>query len=170
MYPPTEVAQPMADLIRGVSRGKARRTPVDQIHMTVVFLGDRPERDVERITREARSISASTGPIKLKPERIIAMPENVPPRLVALECAASKNLQSLYSRLVAALTDPDEPVRPRLLPHFTLCRFRRGAPAKPMHAPVTMPAFEVRELRLVKSTLAPEGADHTPLATIPLAS
>lgn len=170
LYPPPEIARAMPDLVRGVSRGKARRTPVDQIHMTVVFLGDRPEREVEKITLEARSIATATGPIRLAPERIVSMPEHAPPRLVALECAASKNLQSLYSRLVAALTNPDEPVRPRLLPHFTLCRFRRGSAAKPIQASVSMPPFEVCELCLIKSTLSPDGAEHTRLATVPLAS
>jgi 2'-5' RNA ligase len=168
LYPPPDVAAAMGELIRGVSRARVRRMPADQIHMTVLFLGECPEGQVERIALEARTIAAGMGAVALTPERVTTMPEHAPPRLIALECAASKNLQPLYTRLVAALAQPEEPIRPRLLPHFTLCRFRRGAPAKPMHAEVTLPGFEVPELRLVKSTLSPEGAVHTPLATIPL--
>jgi 2'-5' RNA ligase len=162
MYPPPDAAAAMSELVRGVSRARARRTPVEQIHMTVLFLGDRPEAVLDRIASEARTLAAGTGPIRLTPKEVVSMPSHSPPRLIALETIASRNLQALYARLVQGLAEPDEPVRPTLLPHFTLCRFRRGAPAKPMRTAVTLPAFEVRELRLVKSTLSPEGASTRP--------
>jgi 2'-5' RNA ligase len=169
MYPPPDAAAAMSELIAGVSRARARRMPVDQIHMTVLFLGDRPEAQVERIKLETRTLAAGTGPVLLTPQRIITMPERPPPRLIALETAVTPNLHGLYRRLSAALGRAEDNNRPTLLPHFTLCRFRRGAPAKPMHAPAKLPPFECTELRLMRSTLSSEGAEHTSLAAIPLA-
>jgi 2'-5' RNA ligase len=160
----------IAELTAGFNRGKIRRVPSDQIHMTVLFLGDRPAAELDAITAKARDAAAGTGPVTLTPTRVLTLPENPPPRVLALEAAAPHNLHALYKRLIALFPAlGDHPHRATILPHFTLARFRPNSNGKPVSTPVNLPTMEVTEIHLIQSLLKPEGPEHTSLATLSLA-
>ncbi len=159
----------MSALTAGLSRAKVRRVPADQIHMTVLFLGDHPAAEVDAITAKIRAAAAGIGPITLAPHRMFTLPQRPPPRVVAHESDASPNIHELYRRLVTAFPAlGDRPNHPALLPHFTLARFRPSAGGKMISSPAHFPAMQVHELRLMQSILGPQGPTHTVVATIPL--
>jgi 2'-5' RNA ligase len=149
-----------------------------QLHLTLVFLGYQPEREIDRIASlalDARGIRAPT--VELEPD-----PVSVPrarPRLFALDAKAEgvKALQAGVSdRLEAArLYKPEK--RP-FWPHLTVARVRperRGArrPARILNPPEPLPnallePFFCRRIRLYRSYLRPQGAEYVPMAEIEL--
>ncbi len=154
-----------------------RPVPTENLHITLAFLGYRPEKDVERIG-EAMAECASPAPLieLLDP---VPRPPRGRPRIFALPAISpgAEALQAaLQKRLVAErLYEPEK--RP-FWPHLTLARVRpeeRGSrrPAKVEMPPASLPAelkkphFSGR-LALYRSELKPSGARYVPLAQIEL--
>ena len=160
----------------------ARRVPVDQLHMTVAFLG---------------SVAPSTGAILAGQLSSVVLPlpsvcaqacEYWPsaahPRLVVVPFAAGDGLVDLEAgvrELVSSLGLPVDEHRP-FRPHITLARFARsarpareagGGPSVPHGAPPlekaalqVIPRFDT--LTLYSSTLARHGARYRALASVAL--
>ncbi|HMN40023.1 MAG TPA: RNA 2',3'-cyclic phosphodiesterase [Phycisphaerales bacterium] len=169
LYPPADVAARMSEFTAGLSRARVRRVPAGQIHMTLLFLGDRPGAELDAIIAKIGAAAAGIGPITLAPHRVFTLPQRPPARVVAHESDASPNIHELYKRLVAAFpTLGDRPAHPTLLPHFTLARFRPNSNGPVMSSPAHLPPMKVGELRLVQSVLGPRGPTHSVLATVPL--
>lgn len=158
----------------------ARRVNVDQLHMTVAFLGTvAPETGA----RLAAGLHAVVAPL---PSQRAEAPEYWPsaahPRLVVVPFAAGSGLAELEARvrsLVAGLGLPIDDHRP-FRPHITLARFARAArPARERAAADTpLPATPLLDgaafgftprfdtLTLYSSTLARHGARYRELASV----
>ncbi|PTB18333.1 RNA 2',3'-cyclic phosphodiesterase [Trinickia symbiotica] len=111
-----------------------RRVPVDQLHLTLAFLGS--------VSPEKGALLAAALPSVIVPlpaldgERFEYWPNRSHPRLVVVSFALSDALAEIESRvrtLVAGLGLPIDDHRP-FLPHVTLARLPRNA--KPIAAPV----------------------------------
>jgi 2'-5' RNA ligase len=159
------------------------------LHVTLAFLGYRPEKEIASI---AAAVGAAAAPVRaprLAPAEVVARPRKRP-RVFALDlhdegdaCAA---LQQVVSDALAAArlyTPEKRPFRP----HVTLARVKRdrrarspGAPA-PAATPTPAPdaprlpsdppplaPFAAAQVTLYRSTLRPQGALYEPLATITL--
>lgn len=148
-------------------RDDLRPVPAANLHVTLCFLGWRPERDVPRI---AETVSkASTG---LSPPRLAALGlEPVPPRRPRLFALDLDDLGGGASAVQAAVGEAlaagrlFEPEKRPFWAHLTLARVKRGERPSPLLAPAP-PAepFETAELTLYRSTLRPQGALYEPLA------
>jgi RNA 2',3'-cyclic 3'-phosphodiesterase len=154
-----------------------RPVPVDNLHITLAFLGHRPQEEVERI---ADIVGAGVRPA---PRVELCDPAPRPAhgraRLFALPAASlgAEELQAeLQERLIGKrLYKPEK--RP-FWPHVTVARVRadgRGS-RRPMRVerppgslPVELrkPAF-CRRLTLYRSELQPSGARYVPLAQVKL--
>jgi 2'-5' RNA ligase len=161
------------------------------LHITLVFLGYRAEKDIERIAE--LSFAEPSPPFSLRPEDIVEVPPRRP-RLYAIDMedkdgALGRLQSSIAERLQkAGLYEPEK--RP-FWPHLTIARFKqterhrtargpRGRPGRPSggsNEPAgPLPEFpdELREpfeasrLTLYKSTLKPQGAEYEPLAKMDL--
>ncbi len=163
---------------QGASRATLRAVPRDSLHVTLAFLGERPERDLEAISAAAQGLGS--GPV---PAAFDGLPRPIgarPPRLFALrvESSAAERLQAeLAARLVAigAYADPREPDRRPFWPHLTVFRVRRGRPgsgdAPASHRLGPLPvgergghAFGFVRVSLYLSETRPEGASYSRLA------
>ncbi|RDU95534.1 RNA 2',3'-cyclic phosphodiesterase [Trinickia dinghuensis] len=163
----------------------ARRVLVDQLHMTVAFLGSiAPEKGAMLAGR----LGAVVAPLlPQRAERSEYWPSAAHPRLVVVPFAAGDGLAALEARvreLVAGLGLPVDDHRP-FRPHITLARFARSAgPAReasvgraspraalpPGETTLdVVPRFDT--LTLYSSTLARHGARYRALASmaVPLA-
>lgn len=147
-----------------------KATAIEQLHLTMLFLGERrpgllPD-IIESVTAAARSVPV----FSLEPVRLIALPEEGMARLVAVETTAPTALIELQRRLAARLVK-EEKRSSKFVPHLTLCRFagmgvERAALPKRDEASEELllkqlGAFEIREVSLVSSVLHPKGAKHT---------
>ncbi len=167
LHPPSDVARELLELLAALELPPHRPTPLDQLHMTVLFLGDVPERDVAKTIESAERAAASVAPFELRLRALEALPEQGLARLLAAATDTPRELSELRRRLVARLAAQRAKTGP-LHPHLTLCRFRSPTRLSFEPRPLEGPAFGVTALSLHKSVLHATGAEHRQLARIPL--
>jgi 2'-5' RNA ligase len=155
-----------------------RPLPAASLHITLVFLGYRPEKEVGRIGEIVEALRGPAPRIELGDP--VQRPERGKPRLYALpvESPRTVSLQAeLEERLVAERLHKPEG-RP-FWPHLTVARVRpegRGSkrPMRVAEPPGALPEAirrtHVRAVRtsLYLSELRPQGAQYTPLAHVDL--
>jgi RNA 2',3'-cyclic 3'-phosphodiesterase len=145
----------------------------ESLHMTLVFLGYHPEKEIDRIA-EAALVDATAPEIRLEPEPV-GVPRGKRPRLIALD-APSDGAVELQSRIERRLVEERfyEPEKRPFWPHLTVARVKpekRGSrkPALVERAPGPLPEqlfrpFSALRLTLYRSHLRPQGAEYIPLA------
>jgi 2'-5' RNA ligase len=152
----------------------------ESLHLTLVFLGERPARQVDAIAARVGAVCAAQAPFALRVEGMGCFPSPHRPRVlwagIGGETAALKAMQcAILGALVrAGLAAADE----RFDPHLTLGRVRDEVPPGPRaalgHAWTALPApalppIAVRACHLMRSELGRGGALYTALRTFPLA-
>jgi RNA 2',3'-cyclic 3'-phosphodiesterase len=154
-----------------------RPVPIGSLHVTLAFLGSRPEDEVERI---AAAMEEAAGPAPLV-ELLgpVARPTPRKARLFALPVVSPgcETIQARLSELLLAarLYEPEK--RP-FWPHVTVARVRsegRGSrrPMRVERPPKELPAdlsevFLGVRMTLYRSVLQPEGSLYVPLAQVEL--
>lgn len=163
----------------------ARRVAVDQLHMTVAFLGSVEPRTGAMLAQRLGSVVEPLAAQRAEPSEY--WPSAAHPRLVVVPFVAGNGLAELEARvraLVGSLGLPVDDHRP-FRPHITLARFARSAgPERPAReasvglaraAPhgatppgqatlEVIPRFDT--LTLYSSTLARHGARYRALASV----
>jgi 2'-5' RNA ligase len=156
-----------------------RPVPARSLHLTLAFLGQRPETEVERIAEAVRKSALPAPSIELLDP--VTRPLRGRARLFALPARSTgtEALQAgLRDRLLAERLY--EPERRRFWPHLTVARVRseeRGSarPKTVAEPPRTLPAdlsraFSGVRMTLYRSELQPSGANYVPLAQVKLSS
>lgn len=147
-----------------------RPTPPEQVHMTLQFIGDTPEAELDRTVESIERSASGIGRFDLKPLRFMTLPPRGRPRLVALETDAPAPLLELHRRLVHRFArSPRARPADRFVPHLTLCRFTHDARPRDVDVAVDDPLFRVDRILLVRSVLRPQGAEHRALREFQLA-
>jgi 2'-5' RNA ligase len=143
-------------------------------HLTLAFLGNVPDTDLEAVCRAIEAGAAPFGPLTLRLEGLGAFPKPARPRVVwaGLGGPGMAVLGELQRSLVAALKRVRHaPEDDRFHPHVTLGRIPEGRGRPPdLTGPfrrvgaVVGPYFEVSEVTVFASWLSPSGPSYTPLA------
>lgn len=165
-YPPGEIAAAWLEQLRSMDLPQYRLVPVEQIHLTLLFIGDTPVSRLDAVVESVQRSCAGVGPFELHPHSFIALP-NEPPRqpsrLIAVETDAPAPLLEIQRRLALRLARAsrkraDKPFRP----HLTLCRFLSPTPVTLHDAAVPTQPFTitVEQVKLMRSTLSAFGAQH----------
>ncbi|HYP56223.1 MAG TPA: RNA 2',3'-cyclic phosphodiesterase [Solirubrobacterales bacterium] len=154
-----------------------RRVAPQSLHITLAFLGWRPEKEIPRL---AEIVAESVAPApSLAFGQPVGRPERGRARLFALsvESPAAVTLQAgVEERLVAAgLYEPEK--RP-FWPHVTVARVKREERGSKRPARVSKPPgalskellrpFDAVRITLYRSELQPWGAQYAPLAQVEL--
>jgi len=163
-----------------------RPMPADQLHITLAFLGNRPEKAIDRIGELVTGIEPRPVPLRFEPEAA-PVPKGRP-RLFALNARSPEavELQGEVSRALAG-AGFYEPEDRAFWPHITVARVRTerlppkkgerkgrsrprrvGNPPGPLPAALTERAFAAVRLRLYRSNLKPTGAEYEALAGLDL--
>lgn len=169
VYPPADLVSAMQSRLAGLELPSHRPTPPEQVHMTLQFIGELPERELDA-TRECLRLAAEgIESAELAPLRLIGIPRRGPTRLIAAETDAPPSLLELQRRLAAELESKSRGRRrAHFLPHLTLCRFRTPTRMPRLDLPLSLPSFPLREVKLMQSVLRPQGALHSALASLAL--
>lgn len=168
VYPPAECAAALVRLLDHVELPAHRLVPVEQVHLTLQFIGDTPPQKLEAVIETVQRATGGLGAFELTFLRLMTLPPRRP-RLVAAETDAPAALLELHRRLVtrlahAARRNPAD----RFRPHLTLCRFRAPSRMASLDHPLELEPFSVGRIVLMRSTLTSEGAQHREAASIPL--
>lgn len=165
-YPPPELSRALIESLRPLRLPAHRCTPVEQVHLTLQFIGDTPEREMEWVRETVSKATGGLDAFELRPRRFITLPERGRARLVAAELDAPPTLLELQRRLAHRLaTNPRD--RQQYRPHMTVCRFTSPQQVS-VEQPLEQAAFAVSRILLMRSTLRHDGAQHHEVASFPL--
>jgi RNA 2',3'-cyclic 3'-phosphodiesterase len=157
------------ELIAG--RGDLRATAATTLHLTLVFLGYRPEKEIESIARCAFDAIGEAAAPELVPRAVKPLPPRRP-RLFALDLAdpgeRAAGIQAAASDALAAGRFYT-PEKRAWWPHVTLARVKRDARAEPLPSDPPPGTLRADHVTLYRSLLRPQGALYEPLARLDLA-
>lgn len=153
--------------------GLYRWTEADNLHLTLYFLGNLEEDQLDQIKRAAFAFPA----FELSLGKILTLPEPTVPKILAVgligELPQLKKLQQQIHDRVFSLAENKE-TRP-FVPHITFGRLKKGVPpsAKAVKrlvgslSPLPALPWKVESIRLVASHLSKEGPTYETLVTYP---
>ena len=168
-YPPAEAVARMMAPLRAISLPKHRETPLEQVHLTILFIGPRPAKELDQITESVERAASGLDAFDLTPQSLTTLPKRGDARLIALETDAPATLIEIHRRLVTRLAnDPRRHPSDRFLPHFTLLRFKPPVRFRLGEIEADAPPFRIDRICLMRSILRAEGAEHATVAEVPL--
>nr|WP_295904883.1 RNA 2',3'-cyclic phosphodiesterase [uncultured Bdellovibrio sp.] len=148
--------------------------PIDNFHITVSFLGDRPEEELPLIAETLQTVCTQFTPFDLKIEDMGAFSNEHDARVIWLGVQKKRYLAEFKEILDQALlekqilTKPDERT---FSPHLTIGRLRNPRSVKDMISPFKRKSFgkiHVNEIVLYESNLQGAFPVYTPVLRCPL--
>jgi 2'-5' RNA ligase len=150
----------------------SRWVPMEQIHLTLAFLGEVDDGMLKVLTAELATIHAPG--FSLRFSGIGCFPDRRRPRVLWVGLEPEPLLGDLAAKVSAVVPacGISREERP-FSPHITLARLTLPAAREVgtfLDQPRTqeLPLFDVREFILFQSRLTPRGAIHTPVRRFPL--
>ena len=154
-------------------RDDLRPVAEEALHVTLAFLGYRPETEAVAIAEAMARGAGSAAPPLLRPAEVVPLPPSRP-RLFAL---GLEEADGDCSQLQQSISDALEagrfykPERRPFWPHVTLARVKRDRRADPLPAaPPPLKPFRAAQVTLYRSLLRPEGARYEALECLALGS
>jgi RNA 2',3'-cyclic 3'-phosphodiesterase len=164
---PAEVRQQLAELVP--ERRELRPVPVEALHVTLVFLGHRPEEEIPQIAAAVRASASGLRAASLRAVEVVPVPKRGPPRLFALDVEDEGGRAAAIQAAVSSALEPwYEPEKRPFWPHVTLARVRKGERARPLEIEAPDEEYEASEVTLYRSRLSPRGASYEALERTPL--
>jgi 2'-5' RNA ligase len=146
---------------------RASWLPMDQMHLTLKFLGETPDQDLPKLIAALKSVQMNE-PVEMQVDGTVCFPTHGPPRIVAASLRdLSGELGDLQSRIDQACHVVGFPLEVRrFTPHITLARVKDRQP-RPSPVPAASPTFNSSEFVLYESRLDHRGPKYTRLAHFP---
>jgi len=166
----TRVPENVAPLIRNAADQQLaqpmwRVAPEQQWHVTALFVGERPAKDLLGIKDAVERIASDSTQIQLQKGRLLTMPEQGP-TMLWVRFDPHTELTRLHHRLAQALA-----MRPShhvpYWPHITLAR-SRGRITAQIDGPPLVKELMLSELTLFRSERSDHGSVHTAMGSWPL--
>jgi len=178
---PSEIKQAISNQtasLRTNSGHTVRWVSIENIHLTLKFLGEVSSANLELLKQAIQGECAQTAPFSISVETLGCFPNPRRPRVLWVGLSAppalnrlQRQIESIAARLGYA--PEDKP----FFPHLTIGRVREQASPAELQTlrnllqqtTLASPgSFSITEIHLYKSDLKPEGPIYTRLATAPL--
>ncbi|CAN5184252.1 RNA 2',3'-cyclic phosphodiesterase [soil metagenome] len=172
IFPPPEVRESLLQAARNLSaQGNIRWSRPGNVHLTLKFLGEVPEEDLDGVRDVLARVCARHEPFGAETSGFGAFPSARKARVVWASIGEGHDrLRSLAEDLERSLEDIGFAREGRAYtPHVALGRIR-GHPAR-LELPESSAQglkFPVREVELVRSVLGESGAAYSTLVAYPL--
>jgi len=160
--------------VSGISRG-IRWVPVENIHLTLKFLGDVKDDLVLEIAKRLALVGKHHPPFNISVRGAGAFPNLRSPNVLWVGVDPSPQLDDLFAEIDATLSEAGfEKEGRKFSPHLTIGRVRDRRDIDPVirelatYKDVFFGTIEVREILLMKSVLKPSGAEYSRAAVIAL--
>lgn len=148
-------------------RDDLRPVAAEMLHLTLVFLGYRPEKEIARIAEVAFEAIAGAEAVTLAPLAVKPVPLRAP-RLFALDLDDPEGRAAALQAAASAALDRERFYKPEKRPwwpHVTLARVKRNVErARPVEAAPPDAPLRGDTVTLYRSQLRPQGALYTPEA------
>jgi RNA 2',3'-cyclic 3'-phosphodiesterase len=145
--------------------------PMENLHITLKFLGDTPEECIPKIGERLAAISGSHMPFRMKLHGAGIFPDRRRPRVVWIDILDSGEFIKLYEKVEESLAIIGFQKDNRsFTPHLTIGRVRSPKGNASLVGMVEklkendFGIIEVEKISLMKSDLKPSGAQYTPVA------
>ena len=177
LFTAIEIPEDVRDLLLDLQSGLPGATwsPWDNLHLTLRFIGEVPEPQVDEIEEALWRIEAESFVLQLKGvDRFGGEGPRSPPRLVFAGVEHDATLTRLQSKIEQALQGLGfEAERRKYHPHVTLARLKDTPVGRlgnylTEHAMFSSPAFAVKEFTLFSSTLGNEHSVYDALSSFAL--
>jgi len=126
---PKEIKEKLYNLTYQWSELPFRWVSCEDIHLTLVFVGDTDEEYLLRVISELKEIGESIEPFQIKLTKLTIAPSLKHPRYAWVEVEAPEQLRELYSVIIKKLRLAGirfKKDRYSFRPHVTIGRLRRG--------------------------------------------
>ena len=178
-----QIERVQTDLKRQASklggRGGLGWTRPEGIHLTLKFLGDIPETQVEALGEVLRRAASTVEPFVLEARGVGAFPNLRKPRVLWLGLHGGERemetLRRLYAAVEEGAAELDFPKESRAFtPHLTLARVRDSGPAGTLEQILAesqdrvVGAWTAGAMSLIRSELRQNGTVYTTLVEVPL--
>jgi RNA 2',3'-cyclic 3'-phosphodiesterase len=141
-----------------------RAAPVEQWHVTTLFIGEIPSELLDSCLFHVEKIAASTPVITLVNGRLCTMPADAP-RMLWIKFDPHPALSALHLELADALgAEPSRHIPYQ--PHITLARSRKDP--TPVDGPMILKELLLDHLTLFRTEFSPAGSIHHAMVTWPL--
>jgi len=149
-----------------------------QLHLTLRFLGQLPAAQVAELEHALESACEGRGPFLLRAENLACFPDSRNPRVLWVGITGQLSeliaLQEAVTRHTASWGDHTE--ERAFQPHLTIGRVKGGGREARLigelvssQCPFSLGEWRVKQVDLVQSILAPQGAAYVCLKSVPLA-
>ena len=170
MTPPAAVRERLHAHAASLGHPALRVIPAENLHITVLFLGNVPRDSVEDLTARLGGVAAREHRFTIEIGHLLPGPPRRPYMLWALVTAGEPLLR--LSRTMHATAKPiaAEQAKPlRGYGHVTLARGKGPLKdAGSLAMELEPSAFEVTKVELIRSELSPRGARYETVANLPL--
>jgi 2'-5' RNA ligase len=182
MTVPEATRSVLADLqseLRALPASAARRVrlvPAPNLHVTIKFLGDTPDADIDPIVATLRAVAATTRLPGTRVAGVGAFPSPARPRVVFAGLSLGGDAVAAFAADIERHLAPlgIAPEQRGNHPHVTLARIEGAKPRGPLsrwierHPSGDAGPISDDALVLFESQLTPQGAIYRALATVPL--
>ena len=176
---PPDIKRMIKDISEDVRRSglDLKLVKVDNIHLTVVFMGNIRSEDVQAIGEEAEDVCSGFEPFEITLKGLGVFPNTRRPRVLWLGLEMeTERISAFRDSLQERLLDFGVKEEKRAFtPHLTLGRFRKPERNDPLlgdiisrYADIKGPVGRLEELVMFKSELRSGGAEYTKLNSFPL--
>lgn len=144
-------------------RDDLRPVAPESLHLTLVFLGYRPEKEIGRIAEVAFEAIGDAAAVTLEPLAVKPIPPRAP-RLFALDLDDPGGRAAAIQAAASAALDRERFYKPEKRPwwpHVTFARVKRHARAAPVEAEPPAGPVRADAVTLYRSQLRPQGALYT---------
>jgi RNA 2',3'-cyclic 3'-phosphodiesterase len=171
--PPAEVGEELLRWARAALRESGERSArllaLDSLHVTLMFLGERPGEEVDALAHALSEAAARSGPCELRTGAPVWLPPRHPRALAVEVHDLDGRLDELQREVASSLCEVCGMQRPRRFrAHLTVARARSAESAGIPLAPTPALDFSAGEVVLYRSHLDPAGARYERLAVAEL--
>lgn len=165
-----ELSRVLASLKNDLKRAPIKWTAADKIHITLHFLGNLADKQVEEVGDILAKIAPKYGKFKIKLGQIGFFPHRFSPRVVFVDTECPDEIGCLQAEIGKELENLGYQTDSRPWhPHLTLGRINGSVHAETFEKQEIEPIeFGANSIELMESELKPDGAEYSILKSFAL--